>query len=75
VLERLADTPRDHGRLLHLGRAQVEHAEDDGLRGQRGQDREIQARLGRLDRDLIRRAAVQLREDEYPLGLSLTAKA
>ncbi len=41
-------------------RAEIEHAQDDGLVGERPQDGEIEARLGGLEGEMLHAAAVQL---------------
>ena len=60
MTERRLDQPRDDVRRLRGGRAQVEHAEHDRLAGQRGERGNVEPGLRRLDRDLLRRAALEV---------------
>ena len=66
-LERLADPAGDDLRRLGLGRAQVEHAQDDHLAREIGQSTGgVEVGLRRLERDVGRAAVVQLAQERVP---------
>jgi hypothetical protein len=66
---RRADPRRDGLRALGLHVREVEHAQDHLLRGELLEDRGVEARLRRLDRDLFRRCRIELGEEGVAVRL------
>jgi len=69
VPERSTDAGGNGLRRLALGVAHADHAEDHSLVAEVVEGREIEIRLGRLDRDLIDPAGGELEQDRLAVGL------
>src|SRR6202020_1817186 len=63
IFERRSNAIRDDGRRLRYGRGEIDHAQHDLLRREILQHAEIEFRLRRFDRNLVRLARAELAEE------------